>query len=74
MRSSTLCTALATAWILRARSGQARMLPLLNIASKVARIAIAPTTRGPPGWMQTMSSSSAQQAISLSMSPFCSAS
>ena len=37
--SSTLCTALATAWVLRARSGQARMLPLLNIASKVARMA-----------------------------------
>ena len=65
---------LATETTLRTRSGQARMLPLANIASKVARIATAPTTRGPPGWMQTMSSSSAQQAMSFSMSAFCRAS
>jgi hypothetical protein len=48
--------------------------PLPNICSKAARMATAPTSRGPPGCTQNTSSSSAQQAISASMSPRCSAS
>ena len=44
------------------------LLPLDNMASNAARIAKPPTTRGPPGCTHTTSSSSAQQAMSFSMS------
>ena len=70
----SLCTALASDSTLRTRSIRARMVPCANMASKPARMAPTPTMRGPPGCTQTTSSSSAQQAISSSMSPFCSAS
>ena len=49
-------------------------LPLENMASNAARTAACPTIRGPPGCTQTMSSSSAQQAMRRSRSPFCRAS
>jgi len=44
------------------------------MASKVARMAWCPARRGPRGCTQTMSSSSAQQAIRRSMSACCRAS
>ena len=57
---------------LRTFMGLAKMAPpFSNMASNEARIAVAPMMRGPPGCTQTMSSSSAQQAISFSRSPCC---
>ena len=54
--------------------GLALMAPLENIDSKVARIAAAPHTRGPPGCTQLISSSSDQTCINRSRSARCKAS
>ena len=73
-RSSTLCIALVSDSTLCTRPGVMRTTPLLNMAAYAARIAAGPIRRVLPGWMQTMSSSSAQQAIIASRSPCCMAS
>jgi hypothetical protein len=69
MRSSTLWTAQPIACTCLTCSGCTAIAPLAKIASNAARTASGPTTRAPPGWTQTTSSSSAQTAIRRSMSP-----
>src|SRR5437868_13099634 len=73
-RSSTLCTALECVSTRRTFSGCALTAPLPKIDSKLARMAAAPMSRGPPGCTQAISSSSDHTDISFSMSPRCSAS